>query len=69
MWVDARKDFINNELSACISAAVPWVARVEYVNDEKADIVCENGYRYHVWIALDSKAAVVKDVITEVLCH
>lgn len=67
--MDTRIDFVNNELSACVAAAAPYVARVEYVDEETADIVCNNGYRYHVCIAADSKAAIVQDVIAEVLRH
>lgn len=65
-----KKQFVEEALSATIAEACSWVNHLEF--DEEAEavaIVCQNGYKYHVNIACDSLAAIVKDVISEVLRH
>lgn len=67
--MDKRADFVNNELSTCIAAAYSYIARVEWVDSDTVDIVCNNGYRYHVCITADSESGILADVVNEARCH
>ena len=65
-----KKSFVENQLSETVALATPWVKRIEYDQmEEICTIVCNNDYTYHVNVACDSPAAIIYDVMQEVLRH
>lgn len=65
-----NKQFVENLLSETFAEAFRWIDRLEWNDDaEVCDIVCKNGYRYHVNCCMDSKAGIIEDVTKEAMRH
>ena len=65
-----KKCFVETMLSDTIVEATVWIDHLEYNEDEEVvTVVCENGCKYRVNVACNSKAAIILDVIKEVLRH
>lgn len=65
-----KKTFVETLLNDAIATAAGYVARLEFSEEsEIVDIVCNNGYRYHVNVACDSNLGIMQDVLSEVCRH
>ena len=65
-----KKSFVENHLSETVAIATPWVKRLEYQSEKEiVVIVCNNDYTYRVNVACDNPAAIIYDVMQEVLRH
>ena len=65
-----KKQFVEGTMSDTVSEAVAWVNHLEYNEQmEEVAIVCNNGHKYYVNVACDSKGAIIEDVMKEVMRH
>ena len=71
-----RKQFIETILNETVSTAFKYIDHIEYCERnedyfgfETVTIVCNNGYKYHVNIEMNSLGAIIEDVVKEALRH
>lgn len=83
-WFDDYKNFVDGVFSDMLKAAKPNLIKAELVRgldikpspyefiipeDDYVVITCENGHQYKVNVTADSKAAIVYDVMGEMMCR